>query len=186
MFRRRIRYTDEQKTAMAAQKAAHEGAQRECQICERNQCISSKGLMVLHGYKRPGYGFIEGSCFGVGHVDYSKGTDALELYATELSKMLTSAKADLATYTRGEVTHFVTLTQERAKDERGHGIYTGRNGRTPVMLDVYTSWAPGVSNADLYAKHLQAKQAAAALRVEQIGNELGRVQRRIAAWVAPA
>lgn len=163
----------------AARKAAKESTQKECQICERNQCLSASGKMVLHGYTRPGYGFIQGSCFGVGHVDYSVGTDALSLYADSLRGMLVSAEAYLLRFTNGEVTHFETESHEYVKDERGCYVYRGRNRET---VRVYTSWAPGVSDADLYARHLKAKHTAAASSVEQIQGELARVERRISAW----
>lgn len=35
-----------------------------CAICERRQKLSRTGAMVLHGYERPGTGFITGNCFG--------------------------------------------------------------------------------------------------------------------------
>lgn len=176
--RRRV-LSAEEKAENARRKAAHESVQKECQICERRQCVSAAGLMVLHGYKRPGYGFIDGSCFGVGYVDYGTGTDALRLYADSLRAMLKDAEAYLLRYVRGEVTHFETVSQEYVKDERGHLVYVGRKVQTSP---VYTSWAPGVSNAEKYAGHLKSKHAAAASRVEQIGNELSRVERRIEAW----
>ncbi len=51
----------------------------ECQICEREQARDASGNMVHHGYTRPGCGFIQGDCYGVGHEPY-KATDALAKY----------------------------------------------------------------------------------------------------------
>lgn len=51
----------------------------ECQICERKQALDNHGSLGHHGYKRPGWGCIEGDCMGVGHGPYPA-TDALELY----------------------------------------------------------------------------------------------------------
>lgn len=35
-----------------------------CPACFNEQCLKD-GKMVLHGYRRPGFGWIEGKCFGV-------------------------------------------------------------------------------------------------------------------------
>lgn len=40
-----------------------------CSVCEREQRVR-KGLMVLHGYVRPGHGWIQGSCPGTGWPPY--------------------------------------------------------------------------------------------------------------------
>lgn len=178
MFRRR--QTAEQKAANAAAKAAHIATQHECQICERKQCIAKDRTMVLHGYTRPGYGFIQGSCFGVGHLDYTKSTSALVLYLASLKSMLVNAEANLRRYVLGQVTHFETMSAEYAKDEHGHTIYIGRKAQT---VPVITSWAPGVSNRDKYEAHLKSKHANASTSVTQLEGEIARVERRIAAWV---
>ena len=51
----------------------------ECQICERQQALESSGCLGHHGYRRPGCGWIEGDCYGVGHLPYPA-TDALVKY----------------------------------------------------------------------------------------------------------
>ena len=51
----------------------------ECQICGCKQACDKDGTIGHHGYKRPGYGFIQGDCFGEGWAPYPK-TDALEAY----------------------------------------------------------------------------------------------------------
>lgn len=38
---------------------------RQCPCCLREIAVGKKGLMVLHGYQRPGDGEVYGSCFGV-------------------------------------------------------------------------------------------------------------------------
>lgn len=181
-FRRDSR-TPEQKAARAAEIAAFKATQRECQICERHQCLSADGKLVLHGYKRPGYGFIEGSCFGVGFVDYARGSDALALYAVELRTMLANANANLQRYVRDEVTHFETVSQEYARGENGRLVYVSRKVQ---YVPVYTSWAPGVSNAAQYDAKLLAKKQDASRRVSAIEDELARVEARIAAQPAAA
>lgn len=180
--RRQTARTPEQEAKRAAEREAHEASKRECQICERHQCVDARGNMVLHGYTRPGYGFIQGSCFGVGHVDYARGTDALEAYAAQLEGLLADANENVRRYVAGEVTHFTTSALAYDLDERGWIIY---DGRKPRMKTVFTSWAPGVSHPSKYSAQLQSAHASAAQHARLLAAELGRVRARIAAWVAP-
>lgn len=182
MFRRRRKLTEAETAERAARKLAHASVQRECQICERRQCLSPKALLVLHGYERPGYGFIQGSCFGVGFVDYSRGTDALVLYRASLMRMLDEAKTALQAYVDKRVVHFTTLHFTTMLDERGYAIYVGRKAQTqPRLLD----WSPFVSDREQYEQHLATKHTEAATRVAQLESEIARVERRIAAFVPP-
>jgi len=73
----------------------------ECQICCREQALDKSGRMVNHGYKRPGYGFIIGNCFGVGYEPYPK-TDALEAWKKELDRIEADKKAKLEEVERNE------------------------------------------------------------------------------------
>lgn len=66
----------------------------ECQICERQQALFG-GNLGHHGYTRPGCGFIQGDCMGVGHEPYPK-TDALELYRNFLNGHIAKCEAKLA------------------------------------------------------------------------------------------
>lgn len=59
----------------------------ECQICGREQATDKNGLLLHHGYKRPGWGFIQGDCFGVGFKPYND-TQALEKYDLKLKDYL--------------------------------------------------------------------------------------------------
>jgi hypothetical protein len=59
--------------------ASRDAVTDECQICEHRQCLTATGTMVHHGYFRPGYGHIEGDCFGVGRLPFPA-TDALVEY----------------------------------------------------------------------------------------------------------
>jgi len=55
-----------------------------CPACFRNVKLAS-GRIVLHGYTRPGWGSIQGSCFGVGFPPYElspEGTKALVKHLT--------------------------------------------------------------------------------------------------------
>lgn len=67
----------------------------ECQICECDRACDTAGNLLHHGYQRPGWGVIEGDCFGVGYHPYPA-TDALEAYLKALDARLERLTARLA------------------------------------------------------------------------------------------
>lgn len=66
----------------------------ECQICERKQALDLHGNLVHHGYKRPGWGYIQGDCMGVNHKPYPA-TDALEIYLQTIKGYLKNCQITL-------------------------------------------------------------------------------------------
>src|SRR5271157_5749029 len=54
-----------------------------CQICEGDQKLHD-GLMVHHGYRRPGTGYIVGDCPGVGEVPYEVSCELRKAYLAAL------------------------------------------------------------------------------------------------------
>jgi hypothetical protein len=67
----------------------------ECQICERTQALDAAGCLGHHGYRRPGWGCIEGDCPGVGFRPYPA-TSALERYLSALKHHIASCELRLA------------------------------------------------------------------------------------------
>jgi hypothetical protein len=51
-----------------------------CQVCGRQQSIGTDGLMVLHGYTRPGDGYTVGRCYDVGTKPFELDRDVLGGY----------------------------------------------------------------------------------------------------------
>lgn len=70
-----------------APKKVTKNPKAECQVCERQQCVDSRGVMVHHGYTRPGDGWIHGDCFGVGHKPYTA-TSALILWHDAVADLI--------------------------------------------------------------------------------------------------
>lgn len=62
-----------------------------CGICHNVQKLRSNAL-VLHGYQRPGYGWIQGSCFGVGYQPWELSPESVEAYIKYLDKAIPSQK----------------------------------------------------------------------------------------------
>ena len=172
--RKRAVLTEEQKAERAAAKAAKDSRKAECQVCGRNHSVDKRGNVVLHGYKRPGHGWIQGRCFGAGHVDYTQGKDALEAWLVEVIAAEGRAATATAEYDRGEVIAFETIEQVIVNSE--HGPYVGA---------ARISWAPGVSEVRGYRARFARAQRAAKATLSQIRDERARVEARIEAWIPP-
>ncbi len=108
----------------------------ECQICERNQALDRYGVMVHHGYERPGIGWIQGDCFGVKFKPYPA-TDALERYKVFIERMLSARRQELKdletveelpyTYEKGwprKDREEITVQVKRGESDRYEGSYT--------------------------------------------------------------
>lgn len=72
----------------------------ECQICERTQKLSG-GLLVLHGYKRPGQGAIFGQCPGVGFPPYELSRDRCATVLASVIDRVEHTESDLEKLARG-------------------------------------------------------------------------------------
>jgi hypothetical protein len=61
-----------------------------CACCFRNIKLKMRGsqlpVMVLHGYKRPGWGQVHGSCFGVDYPPFELATDGTKALVAYLQK----------------------------------------------------------------------------------------------------
>ena len=79
------------KAAVAASRAGRDG---ECQICQRRHILDSRGNLVLHGYQRPGHGYIVGDCFGVGYPPWEVSSDRLAEWIELLKKRSKQANED--------------------------------------------------------------------------------------------
>lgn len=54
-----------------------------CQICFREQQTRAQRL-VLHGYRRPGFGYIVGECWGVGYAPFEVSCERTKQYIEEV------------------------------------------------------------------------------------------------------
>src|SRR6185295_9967482 len=75
--------------------AGRVGGSGTCQICGGSQAIV-RSMIALHGYNRPGVGFIIGECYGAKHPPFEVSCDRLRSWIGRLDKMLTEAHDELA------------------------------------------------------------------------------------------
>lgn len=76
-----------------------------CAICLNTQVVRN-GVMVNHGYQRPGHGYIVGECFGVGYKPYEMSAEACVAYLPRLEGIKANSEAYLASLLAGAVTQF--------------------------------------------------------------------------------
>lgn len=95
-----------------------------CGICNNIQKLRKTDL-VLHGYTRPGYGWIQGSCFGVGYKAWELSPESVEAYIDALDKMIPQQKASIASL--GKAKSFSILIDDKflvKGSGQGHRKYT--------------------------------------------------------------
>lgn len=84
-----------------------------CPVCFRNVKLSGPGLVVLHGYKRPGYGMTEGKCPGVGYPPFELSVKGVAAYLNQLTHMIAEEEAMLAKLRSGDVTELFVFRNNR-------------------------------------------------------------------------
>lgn len=90
-----------------------------CQACFGEFKCSDKKQMVLHGYERPGFGFVVGQCGGVGHSPFEYACELTKQIIIERKEMIAQRTAYLNKLIGGEIT---TLTREWTEYERVDGV----------------------------------------------------------------
>lgn len=94
-----------------------------CPICFNTQVVKGakgKESMVLHGYTRPGYGYIEGNCPGYHKVAFERSPEATKDFIVSLKNGLVELNNRLAEVQSPEF-------RETLFDKRHTGKYSGRH-----------------------------------------------------------
>lgn len=140
--------------------AARAGGSGTCQICAGNQALVS-GKIALHGYQRPGLGFIQGRCRGSGELPFEVSCEVLRGWIAMLRRRLTEAHDSLA---KVPVRDSFTITESR-----------GRN--RPPMVVVVRRGEPRFGSArDATARALEHE-------IRSLNREIADQEKRLAAWV---
>lgn len=137
----------------------------ECQVCARVQATKG-GVLVHHGYKRPGVGEIVGDCYGVGHAPFPA-HDALDAAFAMTVRYLESAADALAAFEGFERTAFVTHEERRTPSGRVYDIRT-------------THYAVGVTVRHDYVQAHARWIGDLRTNVRLTTGEVARLERRIA------
>jgi hypothetical protein len=132
-----------------------------CAVCFRNIKLIRKGesaVMALHGYNRPGHGYIVGRCWGGEHPPYELSCEATKLILKHADDIVTQAKKYIAT--------IPTLTEF---DERK--FWSGASGPKIIKKDE-------VSSPELWGHYLKEHMKAAQADLHKAERE-----RNIYAWL---
>ena len=112
-----------------------------CQACFNQQKLPG-GMLSLHGYQRPGVGFIQGRCPGVGYPPYEESCELVKTFRVDLKeRRIPAMRARLAElqmrpewltfYGRADTRH-VSSGFTRYASEIELRVY--RDGRTPTPI----------------------------------------------------
>lgn len=159
---------------MAKNTNKSETATGSCQICERT-CKLPKGMTSLHGYKRPGCGWINGSCPGAYELPYEQSCDKLKWYLAEiLLARRTHLTEQLAQLTDGSMME-ITIVRHKRGTRNETEVVTYRRGEL-----VTNEWGCQVDEF-AWAVRGRISNIESELRYS-LAREIERVTKRIAAW----
>ncbi len=145
----------------------------ECQLCEGSFCTKN-GLMVKHGYKRPGDGYLVGECGGSHHAPFPA-TDALVPYLAMLQRMASDTFAWLSALRAGVV------TTARVQDEAAlFRSYSAPRSEREALKAMTRELHVGVSCPYDLDKAFKAMAWAAEQKDRWLRSDIARVTARIA------
>lgn len=164
--------------AIARKQNAGEGT---CQICEGKWAMV-RGKVSLHGYTRPGYGFITGSCRGSQQLAWEESCNVVGKWISELSKMLEHAEGLLARFDERDTFNVdEPIAADDTKAHRPAGAQLA-GGRWYYKGQVITK-SVAITSED--ARYEQAKARALTElenRIDRLRQEITRQTARLETW----
>lgn len=122
-----------------------EGETGECQICEHVQKLN-RGKLVLHGFTRPGDGYVIGKCYGVYHLPYSESCDQCKEYLKILEnerdreekkkKKLQSKNLTSLMIVKNRITSTITPIDPMWKRELEYAIHRVDSMISAIQLEI--------------------------------------------------
>lgn len=144
-------------------KAIKVGILGTCPVCEGDFKIQ-KGVLVHHGFTRPGDGVIHGDCFAVGYKPYEVSAEGCEEYKSVLERSLASQKDYLSRLQTGKVTYFHEL---RMRWDRSHEAVTH---------------VVGVTEPYTMRRYFESKVREVESQIHGLESEVARMNRLITGW----
>lgn len=179
-----------------------------CPCCFRQQKTLKGARMVVHGYTRPGYGWIQGTCFGangVGGVHYPRFEDSCEgtkVYKVELETYLGRTQEYLGKLTSGAVTSLAHTFEVKVRDENGKlvrdayhrtqtksvRVFVVEGDEAKDVLDDGTTRAeftyqPGSHRIPSFAQLMEREISDTKRTIDQLVASITELQVRINGWV---
>lgn len=146
-----------------------------CQICEggftSNKKYMAKPVMSLHGFKRPGHGWLEGSCFGAKYYPVEISNDRMQPYI----EMVTNYRNGRASY--------ITSMQENPPATMTWSPFIGskevKTLERPVDFD---SSKKSYASYGTYEGEFSSRISAAEWDIKKADREIERMQKRLDEW----
>lgn len=133
----------------------------ECQLCEGSFKLNATGRVVLHGYKRPGYGYIVGNCRGVDALPYEVACDAIGPWTEQVRAMLAEVAGHLAGLKTSTV-RYLEIQSRRGTECRA------------LCVSTPEAWDRAVAQAIHQDEHI----------VAELARTIARLEDRLANWTA--
>lgn len=147
--------------------------QGTCQACfggfvVKNVKNRNKLVTVLHGYERPGHGYIIGECPGRDEEPFEVDKTVAEMFRDRLVSMLGRSKNFLARLKSGETTKL--LVQVKQED------------RSLKTQEIVKGWINPINSYDNFERRLTSKIHEVEVEVSSIERDLRFVQTKIDGW----
>lgn len=160
--------------ARRAEKDAAKGTIRdECQICAGSWAMVD-GMTSLHGYTRPGHGWLEGQCMGAKQLPFSKSCAVLRQYRESVVNYHHRVSLSVATHKAGKITAIICSESVPGSFGRKQHDVIYRKGEPMPEGSQYVN--------STFDRVLAMKIASLESEVRHAGFEITRVDARIALW----
>jgi hypothetical protein len=156
----------------------------ECQCCFRFQVTKGKEQlgMVLHGYERPGDGWIEGRCWGVGELPFELSCERTKEWRENVKKALKTMKKTIADIRANRIEKFFHQIVDEAQTTKNRQF--GNYKTAYKTVEVTRGWvhpdAPRYSGT--FESVRQQHLANAEMRERQMKSTLEFLDQKIASW----
>lgn len=138
--------------------------------------LEPRGSISLHGYNRPGHGFIQGRCFGAQCAPWSQSCSALVDYISMLGERVLHAQATIAHFSDpalAEVVEYPTYAGRPTGEAKTYK--RGERYSTNYLVSV-----------DMFASIVARRIQKAEYEVKALQREIARQTARVQGWVAAA
>lgn len=160
----------------AAKDAAKGVVREECQICEGGWVITD-GITSLHGYTRPGHGWLVGECMGAKQLPFSKSCALLASYRRQVVNYKSSVTMQIADLKADKVNAITRSERRYVTISFGYGKY--------VNVDVVYERdmaSPDGANHKSFDEVVKIEIAKLEGELKHVAAEIKRVDARIALW----
>jgi hypothetical protein len=152
-------------------KTTTEGETGTCQVCERT-CKIVRGGISLHGYNRPGCGFIQGRCFGAAALPWSQSCVALQEYIVILQARRAQCEKSIAYYADPSLAEVTEYEKAHVYAKPEPKVYKrGERYDTRYQLSV-----------DVFACIVSGRISKAESDIKALDREIERQSKRVAGW----